>query len=244
MTRELQRLTWTKIKQLVPEKIQSVLLPIGTLEAHGASAVGTDNIIPETIAAMEAERVNALIAPTLNYGITTSLYRYPGSLRVDPKHFTPFVSDILTSLADTGFSQIFILNGHGGNTASLREAAYAAHRDRRIHVAVIHWWILVSELTKTHFGQAAGHGGIDETACMQAIDPDLVDKDEYTEDMAYLVTPGADAYPAPGSILLYKEGEGYPNFDEKQAADYFPKVAHAVGDFILSTIARWEQIER
>lgn len=244
MTREMHRLTWTKIKQLVPEKIQTVLLPIGTLEAHGASAVGTDNIIPETIAAMEAERVNALIAPTLNYGITTSLYRYPGSVRVDPKHFTPFVSDILTSLADTGFSHIFILNGHGGNNASLREAAYAVHRECKTNIGIIHWWLLVAELTKTHFGQAAGHGGIDETACMQAIDPDLVDKNEYTDEMAYLVNPGADAYPAPGSILLYKAGEGYPNFDEKQAADYLPKVAHDVGDFILSTIARWKQVER
>lgn len=244
MTRELQRLTWTRIKQLVPDKIRTVLLPIGTVEAHGASAVGTDNIVPETIAAMEAERINALIAPTLNYGITTSLYQYPGSIRVDPDHFTPFVVDILTSLADTGFSQIFILNGHGGNNAALREAAYAAHRDRHINIANIHWWLLVSELTKAHFGQVGGHGGIDETACMQAIDPDLVDKSEYTEEMAYLVNPGADLYPAPGSILLYKGGEGIPNFDDKQAADYLPKVAHAVGDFILSTIARWKQIER
>jgi creatinine amidohydrolase len=244
MTRELHRLTWTKIKRLVPEKIQTVLLPIGTVEAHGAAAIGTDNIIPETIANMEAERVNALIAPTLNYGITTSLYRYPGSIRIDPEHFTPFMSDILISLADTGFSRIFILNGHGGNNASLREAAYAAHRESKINIAVIHWWQLVAELTKAHFGEAAGHAGIDETACMQAIDPALVDKDEYTEDMAYLVNSGADVYPAPGSILLYKAGEGYPNFDAKQAADFLPKVAHAVGDFILSTTARWEQIGR
>jgi creatinine amidohydrolase len=244
MTRELQRLTWTRIKHLVPDKIQTALLPIGTVEAHGAAAVGTDNIIPETIAAMEAERVNALIAPTLNYGITTSLYQYPGSIRIDPKHFAPFVLDILTSLADTGFSHVFVLNGHGGNNASLREAAYAAHRDRRIGVAVIHWWQLVAELTREYFGEAGGHGGIDETACMQAIDPDLVDKAEYSEEMAYLVNPGADVYPAAGSVLLYKGGEGHPNFDEKQAADYLPKVAHTVGDFVLSTIARWKQIER
>lgn len=244
MTRELQRLTWTKIEQLVPDKIQTVLLPIGTVEAHGAAAVGTDNIIPETLAAMEAERVNALIAPTLNYGITTSLYRYPGSSRIDPAHFTPFVSDILTSLADTRFSHIFVLNGHGGNNASLREAAYAVHRQCKVNIAIVHWWQLVAELTKSHFGQVAGHGGIDETACMQAIDPELVDKDEYTEDMAYLVTSGADAYPAPGSILLYKQGEGYPNFDKKQADEYLPKVARAVGDFILSTIDRWQKIGR
>lgn len=244
MERELQRLTWTKIKNLVPDEIQTVLFPVGTVEAHGAAAVGTDNLIPEAIARDQAERVNALVAPTLNYGITTSLYEYPGSIRIEPKHFVPFIVDILTSLADTGFDYIFVLNGHGGNNAALKEAAYTAHHRKGVCVAVLHWWHLVSELTHAHFGEAGGHGGIDETACVQAIDPNLVDRDEYTRDMAYLVNPGADVYPAPGSVLLYKGEEGHPNFDERQAQTYLPKVAEAVGDFILSTIARWKQIER
>jgi len=244
MERELQRLTWNRVKGLVPDEIQTVLFPVGTVEAHGAAAIGTDNLVPEAIARHQAERVNALIAPTLNYGITTSLYEYPGSIRIEPKHFIPVVTDVLTSLADTGFDYIFVLNGHGGNNAALREAAYAAHHRKGVCVAVIHWWHLVSDLTRAHFGEAGGHGGTDETAAVQAIDPALVNRDEYTEDMAYLVNPGADVYPAPGSVLLYTAGEGHPNFDEKQAAEYLPKVAEAVGDFIMSTVARWRQIER
>lgn len=243
MERAIQRLTWTAFKKIVPTQIDTVLLPIGTVEAHGVTALGTDNLIPETIANLQAERLSALIAPTLNYGITRSLYQYPGSMTIRPQNFTPFVADILTSLADQQFKHIIILNGHGGNNDALKEAAYSVHYQRHVYIAVIHWWQLTGDLTKQVFGQTGGHAGIDETACMQAIDPALVNKSEYTEKMAWLVQGGADIYPAPGPLMLYAKGEGYPNFDLKQAQEYFPKLATAVGDYILSIIDHWKQIE-
>lgn len=244
MEREMQRLSWTKVKQLVPATINTVLVPIGTVEAHGATALGTDNLIPEHLARTQAERLNALIAPTLNYGITRSLYRYPGSITIRPEHFTPFVTDILASLADHHFKYIIIFNGHGGNNAALKDAAYDIHYRRGVYVAVIHWWQLVAELTKEFFGQTGGHAALDETACMQALDPALVDKEEYTAAMTYLMNSGADVFPSPGSVLLYEKGQGYPNFNAEQARAYLPKVAAAVGDFALSVLDQWKQIER
>jgi creatinine amidohydrolase len=243
MEREIQRLTWTGVKNLVPDKINTILLPIGTVEAHGAAALGTDNLIPEKIARLQAERLNALIAPTLNYGISRSLYRYPGSITIQAKNFTPFVADILYSLADHDFKYIIILNGHGGNNSALKEVAWQVHHQKKTFIAVVHWWQLVSDLTKKHFGQAGGHAGLDETACMQAINPALVKKDEYDKRMAYLMQNGADVYPAPGSILLYGEGEGYPDFDYEKAKEYLSRVATAVGDFILSIIDGWKQLD-
>jgi len=242
MEREIQRLTWTKIKNLVPEKINTVLLPVGTVEAHGSTALGTDNLIPEAIARLQADRLNALIAPTVNYGVTKSLYRYPGSFTIQPQHFKFYMDDILESLVEHDFKHIIILNGHGGNNSSLKEAAYDLHCRRKVYVAVIHWWHLVGEVTKEHFGQVGGHAGVDETAAVQAIDPALVDKAEYNDKMAYMMTGGADVYPAPGSVLLYKEGEGLPNFDLEQAQTYLPKAADAVGDFIEKVIDQWQQI--
>jgi creatinine amidohydrolase len=242
MERELQRLSWTKVKNLVPKKINTILLPVGTVEAHGSAALGTDNLIPEAMAQSQAERLNALIAPTVNYGVTKSLYRYPGSITIQPKNFVPYFSDILTSLADHDFKHIIILNGHGGNNSVLKEAAHDLHYRRKVYVAVIHWWYITAEITKEHFGEVGGHAGLDETAAVQAIDPALVDKDEYKDEMAYVMTGGADAYPAPGSVLLYKEGEGYPNFDLEQARTFLPKAADAVGDFIESIITQWQQI--
>ena len=241
MERRLQRLNWIKVKKLVPDKIDTVIFPVGTLEAHGSACLGTDNFIPETIAEGIAERLNALVAPVVNYGITKSLYRYNGSATVNPDTFAAYIRDILDSFADAGFHNIILMNGHGGNNAALKTAAYDYHRERKVNICVIHWWELCGEMTKEFFGHAGGHAGTDETAMVQAIDPDLADKDDYDPDLAYYYRPGADVYPVPGSILLYSEGEGYPNFDIKQAKEYRERVIETVGEYAEMVLARWRK---
>lgn len=241
MEHHFQKLSWLQIRELVPNEIDTALLPIGTIEAHGSACIGTDNYIPEIIAEDIAERVNALIMPTLNYGITRSLYRYNGSITINAQTFQLFVGDILKSMADIGFKNTIVLNGHGGNNSALKEAAFDFHRNELKNIAVIHWWELCHEMTKAFFGHTGGHAGTDETAMVQAIDPDLADKYSFDEELAYYFRPGADVYPVPGSILLYKEGEGYPNFDVKQAREYRKKVAETVGDFVELVLKRWQK---
>lgn len=241
MQRELQRLNSIKIKQLVPSDIDTVLLPVGTVEAHGSSCVGTDNLIPEIIAGGIAGRLNALIAPTVNYGITKSLYRYPGGFTIKPDTFRAYLRDVLDSLADSSFKNIFILNGHGGNNTDLKTLAYEFHRDRKVNIAVIHWWHLCADMTKEFFGHVGGHAGTDETAMVQAIDPELVDQEAHSDDLAYYYRPGADVYPVPGTILLYEEGVGNPEFDVEKARQYREKVVGCVGQFAEQVLERWRK---
>ncbi len=241
MQRELQKLSWLKVQELVPEKIDTVILPVGTIEGHGSACIGTDNYIPEDISLNLADRLNALVAPILNYGITKSLYRYNGGITLNPNSYKLIVREILDSLNDSGFNNIIIMNGHGGNNSSLKEVASDFHRERLTNVAVIHWWELCGKMTKEFFGHSGGHAGTDETAMVQAIDPEFVDKSSYDPDLAYYYRPGGDIYPVPGSILLYNEGEGYPNFDEKQAKEYRGKVINEVGDFTEMILSRWKK---
>jgi creatinine amidohydrolase len=204
--------------------------------------MGTDNYIPESICNNIAERINALVAPLVNYGITRSLYRYNGGSTIKPEHFQAYIRDILDSFADNGFTNVILMNGHGGNNSALKSVAYEFHRERSCNIAVVHWWELCGEMTEEFFGHAGGHAGTDETAMVQAIDDKLADQTDYSEDLAWYFRPGADIYPVPGTILLYKEGEGYPNFDAKQAKEYQKKVFGAVGDFVESVLARWERL--
>lgn len=241
MERQLQKLSWLRIRELVPDSVSTILFPIGTVEAHGSACIGTDNFIPETIAEGIAERLNALIAPTVNYGITRSLYRYNGGSSIKPSTFQLYVRDILDSLADTGFHHVILLNGHGGNNAALKTVAHDFHRERKCNIAVIHWWELCGEMTREFFGHVGGHAGTDETAMVQSIDPSLADEERYDSELAWYFRPGADVYPVPGSILLYKEGEGHPNFDVAQARQYREKVCELVGDFAALIIKRWKK---
>ncbi len=79
-TRELERINWMEFQEVVPSKVPTVLLPIGSLEAHGVTVNGTDILAPVAMARDIAARVNAMIAPVVPYGITGSLDAYPGGL--------------------------------------------------------------------------------------------------------------------------------------------------------------------
>jgi creatinine amidohydrolase len=240
MERELQRLSWQSVQGLVPHKITTVILPIGTLEAHGSACLGTDNIIPETIARDIAERINVLIAPTVNHGVTKSLMGYPGGTTIKPATFAAYVRDILDSLVDTGFTRIIVMNGHGGNNEALKATAFEFYRARKVKIMIVHWWQLVQQATEAFFGHLGGHAGTDEVAMVMAVDPALAGQDQYSHDLAYQMKPGADIFPAAGSILLYRENEGYPEFDQAKAKEYRAIVANEVGAFCESILARWD----
>ena len=187
MERVYNRLHWKRVKELVPDKIDTLIFPVGTVEAHGAMALGTDDYIPESMATYLADRIDALVAPTVNYGITRSLYGYPGSVTVSEASFKSYIRDILESFSHMGFRKIILLNGHGGNNASLKEVAQVYFYEYKVKIAVIHWWELIRELVKEFYGEAGGHAAIDETALVQAIDPALVDNAMYNENLAYFV---------------------------------------------------------
>ncbi|MEP6705756.1 MAG: creatininase family protein, partial [Acidobacteriota bacterium] len=113
-TREMDRINWMEFKETVPSKSDTVLLPTGTLEPHGVINNGADNTAPTAMAKTIARRTNAMIAPTLPYGITGSMEAYPGAFQITEAAYRPFVKQILEGLAKNGFRNIIILNGHGG----------------------------------------------------------------------------------------------------------------------------------
>ncbi len=236
----LEELTWQEFKELVPRRIDTVILPVGTVEAHGVTPLGTDNIIPLTISEKIAPDLKALVAPLLPYGITRTLLAYPGSLTVSSSAFENFTGEIIDSLAEKGFKKIIVMNGHGGQIDELRRAAQKVHQARQVKMAVIHWWLLCSEVTKEVFGQAGGHAGIDETACVLAVEPGLVKKQKYNKKLAHTMQAGVHAVPAPGTILLYKEGEGYPDFDQEKARLYLDKVCLKVKSTVQDIFKKWE----
>lgn len=241
-TREMNLINWMEFAEYVPSQISTVLLPTGTLEPHGVLNNGADNTAPEAMAKDMADELNALIAPTLNYGITGSMAAFPGAFQISEEAYRPFIKDILKGLAKNGFKNIIILNGHGGGqTKVLQDIAGEVAIELDVRTLVINWWSFASDVTLEVFEEDGGHAGLNETAYIQAIDPTLVHKERYTPDMAiaYPATGTWSAVPFPSSIGLYQEGQGYPNFDQAQADEYFEKVNAKVSAFIQDIIKKW-----
>ncbi|MBD0325171.1 MAG: creatininase family protein [Pyrinomonadaceae bacterium] len=241
-TREMDRINWMEFREVVPSRIQTVLLPTGTLEPHGVINNGADNTAPFAIAQRISRRVNAMIAPTLPYGITGSLEAYPGAFQITESAYRPFIKQVLEGLAKNGFRNIIILNGHGGpQTAVLNAVAAEVAAERRVRTLVINWWSFASDITKQVFGEDGGHAGLNETAFIQAIDPSLVHPERYKEEMATAYPPAGtwSASPFPSSIGLYQPGQGYPKFDQKKANEYFDKVTEKVAGLINEVVRKW-----
>src|SRR5262245_62176477 len=123
-TRELQDINWMEFKEVVPSKINTVILPTGTLEPHGVINNGADITAPVAIARKIAREVNAMIAPIIPYGITGSMDAYPGAFSISEAAYRAYVRDVIGGLAKNGFRNIVIMNGHGGpQTAVLNQVA-------------------------------------------------------------------------------------------------------------------------
>ena len=243
-TREMDRINWMEFKDVVPSKTTTVLLPTGTLEPHGVINNGADNTAPFAMAKTIARRTNAMIAPTLPYGITGSLEAYPGAFQITEAAYRPFIKQILEGLVKNGFRSIIIINGHGGGqTAVLQSVATEVAIEKHVRVMVINWWTYASDETKEVFGEDGGHAGNNETAFIQAIDRTLVHPEKYKgpEMTTALPTPGAwTAVPFPSSIELYQKNQGYPIFDQAKADLYYKKVTDKVANLIIDTIKKWD----
>lgn len=242
-TREMSDINWMEFKEVVPSKINTVILPTGTLEPHGVINNGADITAPLALARRIASEVNAMIAPIIPYGITGSMDAYPGAFSISEGAYRAYTRDVLVGLAKNGFRNIIVINGHGGpQTAVLNQLATEIGQEKRVRTLVINWWSYASDVTLSVFGEDGGHAGWNETAFIQAIDPKLVHKERYSDALATPNQPAGtySAYPAPSSIGLYKEGQGYVKFDQPKADEYFLKVTQKVARLIIDIRRKWD----
>ncbi|MBI2687083.1 MAG: creatininase family protein [Acidobacteria bacterium] len=243
-TRSLNDINWMEFQELIPSKIETILIPVGTMEAHGVINNGADNTAPEAIVKEIAAPLNAVYAPVLPYGVTGALAPYAGSFSIKESHYRAFVTDVLEGWAGHGFKNLIIVNGHGGpQTAILESIATDVGSRLRVRVMVINWWALASDLTKEIFGEDGGHAGWNETAYVQAVNPKLVDARRYSKELA-TARPAANtwfAYPFPSSIILYQPNQGYVRFDRDKAEQYRKAVNQRMQTLIGETIGKWDK---
>jgi creatinine amidohydrolase len=77
---------------------------------------------------------------------------------------------------------------------------------------------------------------------VQVDHPEQVRRQDYGKEMAFLAQPGLAAMPFPGSIILYKQDEGYPDFDPAKAGKLMDAVCTKVEKTILDVFRRWQTV--
>lgn len=162
--------------QEIRKQMDTVLIPIGMIEAHGPHcSLGTDILIPrefvQRLEPLVGDRV--LMAPEIPYGHSFGLAPFAGTIDVSGETFAQYVLEIALGFLHNGFRRIILFNGHGGNMAALQLVSEKL-ADAGAAVLSINWWMDYRD-TIIRFAADTGHAGEDETAVLMAIDESLVD---------------------------------------------------------------------
>ena len=239
--RRIDRINWMEFAELVPRYMNTLLLPVGTLEAHGVTSLGTDNEIPQKLSEAIAERLNAMVAPAIPYGVTAHLGALAGGTHVPAKPFADYAAAVITALAHQGFQNIIVMNGHGGNTEALHDSARRVHEETGVFVGVFNWWTEMRPHVEKILGAPGGHAGADETAAMLAIAPNQVFPGRWDPSLAFEHRESIAAFPIPGSLLYYGGKRSDPVFNARAAAKFWERVVEHVGELLEDLVARWDR---
>lgn len=106
----LGELTWEELEDGAPS---TVLLPVGSTEQHGRHLpLSVDTLMPEQIAERVCDRTDALVAPSIPYGVSPHHTFKPGTVSVESETFQHYVRDVCASFGEWGVDAVVLLNGH------------------------------------------------------------------------------------------------------------------------------------
>ena len=178
-----------------------VIVPVGSVEQHGlALPVNTDNREVKFVAQEGARRatVPALVTPVIPFGISPHHMMYPaGTITLRVETLLRVLTEVCESVVQHGFDRVLLLNGHGGNMATISAAALELkfRLVRQIHSA--NWWELIlpvfGDVCQGPVTETIGHAGEAETSCILALTPESVRRDRLK------VVPGITDDPARGT---------------------------------------------
>ena len=195
MTCKMTEMTWQDFAAKA-KKGSIVFLPVGSTEQHGPHLpLSTDSVIASKYAEMLAEEFDGIAAPAICFGYKSAPLSgggplFPGTIDLNSETLCRLVMDILVELFRDGITKIFVVNGHGENSASILEAVDLVTRERpSLKVVEANWWNQVSEevkakvFDKTPFpGWNLEHAAVAETSMMLVFAPHLVREDRLLED--------------------------------------------------------------
>jgi len=176
----LGELSWPQAERRLKE-VDVALLPVGAIEQHGPHlTLDTDAFDADYLARRVAEachRPRPLVLPLISYGVSYHHDDFPGTISVSNEALSRLVYDIGISCARNGINKLVIVNGHGGNSATLQFAAQMINRDANIFTCVDTGETSDVDLDEICETANDVHAGEIETSTSLATRPDLVDMD-------------------------------------------------------------------
>ena len=187
-----QEKTWPELKEYV-EKDALIILPVGEMEEHSLYLpVDTDARIAQYLCAQIAEEIEAeipvLVLPAVWSGYTPkAIGKWPGAMRLSPRVFTDMIHGICASIADMGFTKLFMLDCHGQHGPMLNMVTKLIADEYGYYYTLATPFTLsakeFNEIRKSPRG-GCSHAGEWEASMILHISPELVKTDHFCPDDA------------------------------------------------------------
>ena len=147
------------LRKLIKKKKQIAIIPVGSIEQHGPHLpISTDSDIVTEISLQLSDKINGVLLPTINYGISDEHFPF-FNLSIKKSTLSRILEDICGSLIKNGISRILIINGHYGNLDSLKSFERKQKNNQKIKV--FSYW--------KYMDREFDHAGNVETSIMLAI---------------------------------------------------------------------------
>jgi len=187
-----------EFRKLIKEKKPTIIIPVGSLEQHGAHLpITTDSDIVTEIASRLAKKCGFIVFPTISYGF--SLEHAPlFNTSITATTLKPILSDITDSLLENGIRKFCILNGHHGNVKPLDAYQALFQHTYKIRLHVCSYW--------KYMEHEFDHAGFVETSIMLAIS----DKVKMKKAKKGLITKGLSKEEKERISKLSTERGGFP----------------------------------
>ncbi len=136
----LDELNWMDVEKYLQDDDRLIIV-LGACEQHGYLSLLTDVKIPLALADAASQQTGVLVAPPVNYGISTYFLAYPGTLSLRLTTFVDLVEDLVRSAYRHGFRRFLFLNGHGGNDPARLRLYELSNQLPEMRLAWNSWWV-------------------------------------------------------------------------------------------------------
>jgi creatinine amidohydrolase len=131
-------MSWREAEEAF-RKSDTVILPTGTLHAHGPTPISIDSGSSQKLADEVGRRTGLMVLPVISYGENEKMKVYPATIGISPDVLEAFYIDICRSLHRNGVRKVLVINGHGPNRDILMRVGRKI-RTYRMLMAVVEWW--------------------------------------------------------------------------------------------------------
>ncbi len=170
-------LTWPEAETRL-RQVDVALLPVGAVEQHGHHLpLDVDSFDADYLARRVAAgcgEPRPLVLPLIPYGVSYHHEDFPGTLSVSNETLARLVYEVGMSAARNGIRKLVIINGHGGNAATLHFAAQTINRDAHIFTCVDSGETSDTDVEAITETPGDVHAGEIETSTALALRPHLV----------------------------------------------------------------------